>query len=133
MAITRKQREVVYKKTSGKCAYCGGEIKLKDMQVDHIIPQMRFSVDIRNKYKIPSFLIHLTENDVNHIDNLHPSCRVCNKWKSANDLELFRSEIEAQTDRLKKYSAQYRLALKYGLLYESIDTKITFYFETLEK
>ena len=38
MAISKKTREIVWKKYGGRCAYCGREIAYKDMQVDHFLP-----------------------------------------------------------------------------------------------
>lgn len=122
-------REEVYNKCDGRCAYCGVQIKIKEMQVDHIIPTSFFQQHIKNKIRVPKFLSHLTEDDVNHIDNLHPTCRVCNKWKSAHDLELFRKEIEEQVKRLNDYSSNYRMAKRYGLIEETIKP-IIFYYES---
>jgi len=31
-------RELVHSKFGGRCAYCGVEITIKQMQVDHIVP-----------------------------------------------------------------------------------------------
>ena len=33
--ISKKDRELVYKMYDGHCAYCGCELELKDMQLDH--------------------------------------------------------------------------------------------------
>lgn len=121
-------RVEIYNKYNGKCAYCGSDINIRQMQVDHIIPKLNFIKHVTNKFRIPSFLRHLTSEDMNHIDNLNPACGVCNKWKSAHDLELFRSEIEAQVKRLNEYSASYRMAKRYGLINEN-EIKIKFYFE----
>lgn len=128
MAFTKQQRIEIHSKFNGHCAYCGNEILLKDMQVDHIIPQMSFVQHVQNKFRIPVFLSHLTINDINHSDNLHPSCRICNKWKSDHDLELFRSELSEQVKRLNDYSSNYRIAKKYGQIKETIQP-IVFYFE----
>lgn len=100
------------------------------MQVDHIIPQSEFIVHVKNQWRIPKFLKHLTEYDVNHIDNLMPACRICNKWKSAFTLDQFRNELFEQVKRLNDYSANYRMAKKYGLVIESV-RPVVFYFETL--
>ena len=124
----RTLREIIHSKYNCKCAYCGCEITIKEMQVDHIIPKKTFRQTIVNNHKVPSFLTHLTEFDVEHIDNKNPACRVCNKWKDAFDLELFRSELSEQLNRLNKYSASYRIAKKYGLIEEKTK-KIKFYFE----
>jgi len=131
----KKQKQNVYDKYKGHCAYCGKKIEIKDMQIDHIIPQYSWTVVFKNKingsldFMIPDFLKHLTIDDLHHIDNLHPACRVCNKWKSAHHLELFRSEIQEQTKRLQLRSANYRIAKLYGLVSES-DVKVRFYFES---
>lgn len=121
-------RKDVYNKYNGRCGYCGSEINIKDMQVDHIIPKRNYLSHIKSKFNIPPFLSHLTEHDMDHIDNLMPSCRVCNNWKKTFHLELFRSEIKEQIKRLHDYSANYRLAKKYGLV-EETNKDIIFYFE----
>jgi 5-methylcytosine-specific restriction endonuclease McrA len=133
----KKQRQNVYDKLNGHCAYCGKEIAIKDMQIDHIIPQLNWETIFKNKGNngyydkmIPNFLNHLTENDLHHIDNLNPACRVCNKWKSTYHLELFRSEIQEQTKRLQLRSSNYRMAKLYGLISES-EVKVKFHFENV--
>ena len=112
------------------CAYCGEEIKYKDMQVDHIVPQVDFVRHVRSRTYVPDFLKHLTADDVNHIDNLNPACRKCNNWKSFHHLELFRNEIEMQVKRLNAYSANYRMAKRFGLITENVKP-IIFYYETI--
>lgn len=132
MAFSKQQREKIHLKYNGRCAYCGCEITLKQMQIDHIIPQREFLYHVRNKWNIPDFLNHLTEFDVNHDDNLNPACAVCNKWKSAYNLELFRSELSEQVKRLNAYSSNYRIAKRYGLVSET-PKPIEFYFESIAK
>lgn len=129
--FTKEQRVYIHEKYEGHCAYCGDPIKLKDMQIDHIIPKADFEKTIKNRIRVPVFLMHLTLDDLNHEDNLNPSCRTCNKWKSSYHLELFRSELKEQIKRLNKYSANYRIAKKYGLVKETIKP-IKFYFETFK-
>lgn len=36
--LTKAERQAVYDKMEGHCAYCGCEISLQTMQVDHITP-----------------------------------------------------------------------------------------------
>ena len=36
--ISKAMRQKVYDKYDGHCAYCGRKIKMREMQVDHIIP-----------------------------------------------------------------------------------------------
>jgi hypothetical protein len=132
MAFTKTKREEIHRKYNGRCAYCGERIEIKRMQVDHIIPQREFAYDVNRQFKVPSFLTHLTENDVNHDDNLNPACAVCNKWKCASSLEFFRFQIEDQLNQLNSHSSSYRMASRYGLVDET-PHPIVFYFETLTK
>ena len=124
-------REMVYQKFDCRCAYCGEQIKLKDMQVDHVVPKSRFQSFIKNRW-VPSFLKHLTEFDCDHLDNLFPACRVCNKWKNDWDLGMFKSEIQQQVKRLFDYSSNFRMAIRYNLIQET-GNPVIFYFERGEK
>ena len=63
--ISKKTREIVYNKYNGHCAYCGCEIEMKDMQVDHIVPKYRNN-EMWHKGKIGT----------DEISNLNPSCRM---------------------------------------------------------
>lgn len=107
-------RRKVYLKYSGHCAYCGKIITIKEMQVDHIHPKF--------------LKHHLRDVNINDYSNLNPACRVCNKWKSTHKVEEFRHEILMQIERLRKYSASFRLAEKYSLIQET-GNDIVFYFE----
>jgi 5-methylcytosine-specific restriction endonuclease McrA len=101
---------------------------IREMQVDHIIPKKNFVVDIINKVYIPEFLYHLQEYDVDHIDNLFPTCRTCNNWKNVYNLEQFRKEISIQVERLEKNSANFRIAKRFWLIQET-GKQVKFYFE----
>ena len=126
--MNKKDRQIIFDKYDGHCAYCGEILILKPLHVDHIIPQANFMWHIDNNYKIPPFLQHLTIYDLNHIDNLFPTCGVCNRWKSTFDIETFRNEIFMQTDRLCKYSASFRMAKRYSLVQYTFNP-VVFYFE----
>ena len=125
----KKDRLKIHAKCNYNCGYCGNPITVKEMQVDHIIAQSNFSSYLNTRFA-PTFLSHLTEFDVNHFDNLMPSCRYCNNHKASHHLELYRSEIFEQVKRLNKYSSNYRIAKRYGLIEETVKP-IIFYFETL--
>lgn len=106
--IPKNIREQVYRKYNGHCAYCGRELDYKDMQVDHVVSVYG-------------------NNGSNDIDNLMPSCRMCNFYKSTFSIEVFRKHLETLHERLQKPFI-YRLALKYGLI-EEHKKKVKFYFE----
>ena len=125
MAFSKKKRKEVYEKYCGRCAYCGSLIKYKDMQVDHVIPQHHYSEQygclIVNSRKFTDYGVH-------DMQNLKPACRICNKFKASFTLERFRSELQAQVERARTYSANFRMAEKFNLI--SIkNQKIKFYFE----
>jgi len=114
-------RLLVYDKCNGHCAYCGVEITIKQMQVDHIEPHWHT----------------LTENEAerakikkgsHELGNLNPSCSRCNKWKSTYSLEVFRNVVETSLMRLERDTPNFRLARDYGLLTET-PKRIKFYFE----
>lgn len=116
--LTKEIRQQVYAKYGGKCAYCGEDVLYKDFQADHIVPKYHFELNL------PS----TTGLERDSLDNLIPSCRVCNKRKDTFTIEDFRKEIEMQIFRLNKYNSSYRFAKKYNLLEEK-EKPIVFYFE----
>jgi 5-methylcytosine-specific restriction endonuclease McrA len=110
-------REDVYNKCNGHCAYCGKEITFKQMQVDHVISKSRFY----NQNPLPDY-------HHNELKNLLPSCARCNKWKDTFTIDGFRTQIELQLERLRRDSPNYRIALDYNLI-EECPKNIIFYFE----
>ena len=114
--ISKRIREIVYQKYNGHCAYCGCEIEMKDMQVDHIAPKCRGY-----------------ENDIpkvgtDDIDNLNPSCRMCNYYKGMSNIEQFRQRVMITLMPNVKRPFNFRLAEKYGMVkIEEWDGK--FYYE----
>ena len=63
MSFSKKTRIAVHEKYGGRCAYCGRKIELKDMQVDHFVPQRGWN-----------------ESGSNELPNLMPACRMCNHY-----------------------------------------------------
>jgi len=118
--MNKRTRTLVYNKFDGHCAYCGCELEMKDMQVDHIVPKYR------NNEKW-----HQHEIGSDDIDNLNPSCRMCNYYKRMNDLETFRNNLTEMLMRNVRRPFDYRLALKYGLIKEDVQ-RVIFYFEKVK-
>lgn len=106
--MTKKTRELVYAKYNGRCAYCGHEITLKEMQVDHIIPQRLGGTD--------------------SLENYNPACRTCNHYKRATRLESWRNYfLGGLIERIKKIYIV-KVAERYGMItFHEWDKK--FYFE----
>ena len=110
MAISKKVREAVYEKYGGRCAYCGRKIAYKDMQVDHFLP--------KNGYFVQGS---------DDISNLMPACRMCNHYKRANPLELFRIYIQDIPRKLRQ-NYIYKVGVAYGNIIEN-EKPIVFFFE----
>ena len=125
----KSKREHIYEKYHGHCAYCGKVITMKEMQIDHVIPKIGFLRTVANKYRIPEFLKHLTVSDLDHIDNLFPSCRRCNFYKGGGDIELYRERMRTIRSRIEKPFIV-KVAGDYGLI-EWKEWSGLFYFESL--
>jgi len=124
-------RQQIHQKYNGHCAYCGCEITLQEMQVDHIVPKDNFKIHIANKsFYVPEFLHHI--DNINHPDNLNPSCRQCNFYKSYFSLESFRKQLAMVLKPNIEKPFQFRLGLKYGMV-EIKEWDKQFYFEKYER
>ena len=115
---TTAEREAVYQKTGGHCAYCGREISRQEMQMDHVKP------------------VKLYEGsegcaDLNDLENILPACRSCNHYKHTFTLEKFRAALERMPAVLERDSVTYRNAVRFGLV-RPTPHKVVFYFEREE-
>lgn len=107
--LRKLERQRIYAKTGGRCAYCGHEITLQQMQVDHIVPLYNGG----------------TEDTANYL----PACRSCNHYKSTLGLEKFRVVLERMPDVLARDSVTYRNAVRFGLV-SPTPHPVVFYFES---
>ena len=110
--LTKAERQQVYEKYDGRCAYCGKEIEFKDMQVDH--------------------LVSLHNGGADSMDNYMPACRMCNHYKRTASLETFRKLISEIPHKLKRDSYIYRVGVAYGIIEPREDPKIRFHFEVMD-
>lgn len=115
-------RVAIHNKYNGRCAYCGASIHIKDMQVDHIRPKFRFD-EIHFDEDIPDY-------DVDDIRNLNPACRACNNWKSIYFIDEFKAQVLNQVAASRKYSRNFRMAERFGLV-EETGKAVVFYFEEI--
>ena len=98
----------VYHKHMGRCAYCGIDIKYKDMHIDHIASKRRGGID--------------------NIENYNPACRSCNATKSTYTIEEFRQRLIEDVDRMRRDSAKFRILERFGIIKQD-KTELVFYFE----
>ena len=110
-ALSKDMRREVYEMYGGHCAYCGREIDIKDMQVDHVQSVYLGGEDERSNYR--------------------PACRSCNFYKSTMSVEGLREQLGLIAGRLEKLFI-FRLALAYGLI-QLTGRPVKFYFEEYEK
>lgn len=149
---TKKEREIIFNKYGGKCAYCGCNLE-KGWHVDEIEPVRRLRTwehghwdsDLPRPKRDedtnqPGFAKWIDARYVSagalhperfHIDNQNPSCASCNINKHSGSLEDFRNLITGFMKHLNEHSTQYKIAKRYGLVQETIKP-IVFYFETLK-
>ena len=99
--MTNKRRKNVFVKYGGRCYYCGDVLEYEDFHMDHIIPKAKGGRGI--------------------IENLVPSCCLCNLSKGELTVSEFRTRIEnLNSDTRVKLFCKYR---------EVIYEPIVFYFE----
>ena len=114
--MKKELRQKVWLKYNKHCAYCGKVLEYKNMQVDHLEPLAYAPfLDDKNS-KVYSF------------KNLMPSCRRCNHYKRARNLEQFRLLIKTLHERIQ---SQYisKVAIDYNIIeVKSFNGK--FYFES---
>lgn len=117
--ISKKLRKQVYEKYDGHCAYCGCEITMKDMQVDHF----RSQYGAERKHEAVD----------NSFDNLMPACRQCNLYKGPYTIESFRWALKGLLVPNLQKTFNWRLAERYGLVESHLDQDPIFYYEKVRK
>lgn len=128
--MTKKQRQEIFNKCAGKCAYCGCDLTGK-WHVDHAEALQRHSrYDIERKKFVHTGECQYPERDT--IENCLPSCVSCNLYKSSCDIETFRWKIGNTITALNRDRTQYQFARRYGLIQET-EVKVEFYFEKMQK
>ena len=106
--LSRSERQQVYKKCNGHCAYCGCDLEYKNMQVDHAKP--------------------LKIGGADDISNMLPACRSCNHYKATLDVEGYRRYLAGIAHRLMRDSIPFQVATRFGIVRHMGDN-VTFYFE----
>ena len=110
-ALSKEMRAQVYAMYGGRCAYCGREIDITEMQVDHVQA------------------VYLGGED--EMANYRPACRQCNFYKSTMSVEGLREQLSLIPGRLEKLLT-FRLALAHGLV-RITGKPVKFYFEEYGK
>lgn len=154
--MKKSDREKIYNKYGGRCAYCGDPLS-KGWHVDEIEPCIRKKKtihahwkhketgeilvpnDFRKKYDNPDEWEYIGAKTVNdgfrfperlHNNNQNPACASCNINKRDQSVEQFREFIKGFMKHLNNISTQYKIAKRYGLITET-NIEVKFYFESL--
>lgn len=136
--MKKADREKVFNKYRGKCAYCGCDLQ-KGWHVDHVEPCRRLteskmveqrSTGVYPRYKFVTKVVGYVNPSANHIDNYMPSCPSCNINKHGFTIEQFRNHITGYLNSLNLRMVQYKMVKKYGLI-EETGKQVVFYFETV--
>lgn len=122
-AISSKTKTAVYLKYGKKCAYCGCDLVMTkkesletgiaSMQVDHFIA-------FRNR--------KYTTEELDHIDNLMPSCQKCNFYKKSKNIETYRKFLKDLHIRIENTYCVI-MGKKYGIIEKINKWDGKFYFE----
>lgn len=149
----KQQRELIYNKYGGLCAYCGTELQ-KGWHVDEIEPVRRNRKYIKAGWfhkvtKLPKQPHERASGNPDfewkegryiadgcmhperfNLDNQMPACASCNINKHSASLEEFRKLIEGFMKHLNDLNTQYKIAKRYGLVVENVKP-VVFYFESV--
>lgn len=104
--LSKSERQKVYDKCNGQCAYCGCKLEYKDMQIDHVIPLRRGGDD--------------------NTDNMLPACRSCNHYKATLTAEEFREYVSKIPDRLQRDSIPYQVGVRFGIIKSNRDVRFCY-------
>lgn len=110
--LSKEERQQVYEKCNGHCAYCGCKLGYKDMQVDHMVP--------------------LRIGGADETSNMLPACRSCNHYKATLGVEGYRRYLAGIAHRLMRDSIPFQVAARFGIVRHTGDD-VTFYFERCGK
>lgn len=118
--MKKEERQTVFEKFGGKCAYCGCNLP-KCWHVDHIEAKFRGTNDAdMERYNL--------KRGEDSAANYSPACPRCNISKGTLTIEQFRKAVSENIMMLREYSRKYRMAIDYGLISET-NNSVTFYFE----
>jgi len=112
-------RRYILSKFDDRCAYCGCELDMDSLNVDHVVSKQAYR---RIKEDLPSNF------EVDGIDNLFPACQSCNCSKCDGSVEWYRDKIHELRTSLLDLSPKVKIAMRLGYLTFS-NKPIIFHFE----
>ena len=129
MPLSKKDREHIFNKYNGRCAYCGCEL-VKGWHADHLKPVRRKIKYCREKGRHVVTALRHPKRDC--LENYNPACASCNINKHSMNIEDFRNLVFGFLKSLNRDSTQYKIAKRYGFIIE-VEKPLLFYFETFKR
>lgn len=105
--LSKAERRAIWEDAGGKCQYCGCEVRLSSMEVDHVVPYICGGKDERS--------------------NMVCACHACNNYKHCYGVDGMRDQLERLPDKLMR-DTTFKLAVRYGLV-TIIKKPVVFEFE----
>lgn len=109
---TKEERKRLLEEFDCKCAYCGCDLNLRTMQLDHIIP--------------------LERNGKEELSNIFPVCKDCNTYKGLQTYNDFKASVARIPLTLGKKTASFRMLQRLGFVPRGI-WNFLFNFEKMAK
>ena len=147
--MNKKDRQIVFDKCGGRCAYCGCELTGK-WHVDHAEPIQRKMKSVGGNFITKDTGLEPNQQDIENgnykqvprkfvadgchrpdldcIENMLPACTSCNLYKHSAGVETFRRILTTLTAGMERDEVRYRFAKRFGLI-EETNNPIKFYFE----
>jgi 5-methylcytosine-specific restriction endonuclease McrA len=154
--MKKADRQKIFEKYGGRCAYCGCDLDGKRWNVDHIEPVNRVTktkpgyyvhkvTKERTEYPKGSWWLEwdrvepkqvfdkMLNPERDTLENSNPSCHSCNITKSSMSIGQFKEWIQTTTKRLNTANYNnYKFGKRYGLIQET-GIEVKFYFETVKQ
>jgi 5-methylcytosine-specific restriction endonuclease McrA len=129
--LKKAEREAVFQKFDGHCAYCAEQLPDKGWHADHMLPVGRITryCTAKRRY-IYTGVSRNPQND--NLENLVPACKSCNLLKRDMSIEQFRTLLQNFTRSLTRDDVRYRAAKRFSTIVET-EIPVIFLFESYEK
>lgn len=114
----REFRHSVLNKYDSKCAYCGCELSINSLRLDHIIPVKRGEFKATKNSEL--------------LNDFNPCCNSCNSSKGALSIKDWKKIIISRLDNLVDSNYNLRLLVVLDII-RMTDTRILFYYEKLNQ
>jgi len=129
MKLTKAQRQHVFEKFGGRCAYCGCDLPQR-WHADHFEPvvrELKFKQRHDGTHRLVTGKASRPEFDT--AENHMPACPRCNISKGSLTIEQWRLWIVGHIKALNAHHTPYNIAKAFGLIAET-GAPVVFYFET---